>query len=233
MKKIYKRILTGGTTLALITGIMYLGIGANKINSNLNSTIVSKSIYGNRKALKRSLPNIVIYSSESGEDYPSGKRVTDIGKLLNIKLKKKGLKSTFINNPIITKKVMLSYSDYSKTYENTRNLIKQNIKNYNKCILLDIYRDKGVSKNNTEISLVTNTPNYTKNRKFAEALITQLDKLKRPTNICPFVLDETKFNQDLSDKSMMLGIGNIKSSDSELNKLVDLISTAFKNLNYK
>ncbi|KHD37043.1 hypothetical protein NL50_06855 [Clostridium acetobutylicum] len=234
MKRIHKNIFTTCTTLALITGVIYLGIRTNSTPSTSNITKINKPLYGtkikNKKSLKTSSRKIVIYNSESGEDYPSGKNVTDVGKLLNKKLKKDGLNSTFIKNPITTKNVTTSYSDYLKTYDITRNLIKQNVKDYSKCILLDIYREKGPSKNDVEISLVKNIPNYTKNNEFAKSLISQLNKLNCKAGICHYTLSNANFNQDLSDRSIMLGIGNIKSSDRELNNLVNSVSTALKNM---
>ena len=237
MKRIHKNIFITSTALALITGVIYLSIGAKTIPSKSNAIKVNKSVYETKikspKLLSNTSSNIVIYNSEPYEDYKNGKKVTDIGRLLNDKLKAKGMNSNFIYNNSPNKEIK-SYADYSNTYDVSRNLIKQNVKNYNNKILLDICREiSSTPKNNIEIALSTENPHYAENKKFANSLIKQFNKLKQNVSVCYWGAPKNFFNQDLSNKGIILTIGNVDSNNKKLNQLMDTTAKALQNVKWK
>lgn len=234
MKKNFKNIIGTTTAIALIAGFAYLGIKNNL--SQTTNKVINKSITGNiitSSTQKSTTPisfNIVIYNSEPNETYQNGKNVKDIGILLNTKLKEKGINSNFIKNPSPEKQVN-SYDDYVKTYDITRKLITQNVKDYNNTILLDVCRDISPrAKNNIEIALSKTNPHYTENKKFADSLVEQFNKLNQSVSMYYYDTYKTYFNQDLSNRSIIIEIGNVKCSDSKLNQLVNLVTEALQNV---
>lgn len=239
MKNFYKIITTAAIAFAIITGFTYAGL-YNKASADTakdsSNKFITKCVTSNKSDSKpiRYSSNIVIYNSEPYEMYSSGKKVTDIGNLLNNKLIEKGMHSSFIKNTITNNNIkdcFLPYKEYIKTYDVTRKLITQNVKNYNNSILLDLYRDKAHrNKSNIKISLVKNNPHYAENKKFADSFAAQLTKLGDQVIIDDYNLTSTYFNQDLSNRSIALGIGDINSSDTELEQLVNSVSVALQRI---
>lgn len=149
IKNIYKTIAIAIIFLILGTVIGYTYSDARKkrttTSTNYQKNIpINKSVNNNNHISTKSVPidstNItpfssetVIYNSHADEDYPSGIRVTYVGALINDKLVKEGLKSSFIKcNPP---------TEHTKSYQITRDLITKNVKDYSNTILLDIHRD--------------------------------------------------------------------------------------------
>lgn len=240
MKNIYKNIAIAAAFVAIGTGYTYSKyqnkIAANKVvvsDTALNSTKKSPNTYTQNSIVPFS-SDIVVYNSHPDETYQSGKSVTDIGSSLNNKLTEYGLKSSFIkvNAP----------KEYTDSYENTRNIIKKNVKNYSNAILLDISRDESLNTSNNseldkkDIKLIVskNSPNYETNKKFVNQLLV---KLKNTNGVTAEILYYNKgvlyFNQDLSKNAIHIEIGNDKSSDSDVQKGMNAVAAALKNIQNK
>lgn len=240
MKKVYKNIALATTAFTLVAGYAYFGIG-NKVSvtstqyqatKSVNKTLTSsKTTTYNADSIVPFLSNIVIYNSHPDENYPSGKKVTDVGALLNNKLNEKGLISTFIKTT--------APKEYLKSYDVTRKLITENVKEYNNTILLDISRnlfqnsnDKALTKN-ILIILAKSNPHYAENKKFANSLISEFNKIKQPSSIYEYKTGISYFNQDLSNRGIFIEIGNIQSSDTEINQAINSVATALQNIQQK
>ncbi|WP_338432793.1 stage II sporulation protein P [Clostridium tyrobutyricum] len=235
MKNIYKNIAIAAAFVTIGTGYTYSKyqnkIAANKVvvsDTVLNSTKKSPNTYTQNSIVPFS-SDIVVYNSHPDETYQSGKSVTDIGSSLNNKLTKYGLKSSFIkiNAP----------KEYKDSYENTRNIIKKNVKNYSNTILLDISRDESLGtldKKNIKLIVSKNSPNYEANKKFVNQLLVQL---KNTNGVTAEILYYNKrllyFNQDLSKNAIHIEIGNDKSSDSDVQKGINAVAAALKNIQNK
>ncbi|MCY6356253.1 M56 family metallopeptidase [Clostridium sp. ZS2-4] len=254
-KKINIKDILLGTILIVIIAGLGIAINTSKISSDKNlakaatsqtetpaatskstvnntsnktvSTIMKKTPTDNTKSIGLVSSEIVIYNSHAGEDYPSGLKVTNIGTLINDKLVKEGLKSSFImcNPP----------KEYIKSYQNTRNIITKNVKDYSNTILLDIHRDMTENnKSNTktiQLILAKSNPHYEANKKFADLLLTEFGK---STEVKSSVFEYNKgisyFNQDLSNRSVLIEIGNNMSSDSDVEECVNVLVSALKNI---
>ncbi|URZ04679.1 stage II sporulation protein P [Clostridium felsineum] len=223
MKRKHRNLLVKVTTVIFITGVLSLSLGCK--NESLAATYKNKSE-------KQTAPTIVIYNSQAYESYKSGKKVTDIGNLLSERIDKEGMKSIFINNTITTKDNFKTFRDYENSYNIARTLVTQRVKDYNKCILLDITCNK-VPDKKTVITLAKTNPHYKENKKFADSLVAQFNKLKKPATISDWCRINNYFNQDLSNKSIILELGDVQSTDNELNSLINTTASALKNLNNK
>ncbi|WP_252235789.1 stage II sporulation protein P [Clostridium sp. CH2] len=153
-KKInFKGILLGSIIVVIIGGIA-VGVNASKLNidntvkaqvSTLDniasnntadqtlSTNANNISNDNSNSVVSFSSDIIIYNSHVDEDYRSGINVTDIGALINDKLIKEGLSSNFIE--------CKAPKEYTESYQNSRDLIKADVKDYSNNILLDIHRD--------------------------------------------------------------------------------------------
>lgn len=259
-KKVNIKGILLGTAVVLIIGALGIVLNTSKISSDKNiaenptlevqeSVTTSENTVTNTSnetlsALIKNLPNdstnsiapfssdIVIYNTHADEDYPSTITITDIGALINDKLVKEGLKSSFLKC-----KAPISYS---KAYDNTRKLITENVKEYSNTILLDLHRDV-VEENTTSgakkmlFALAKNNPHYEENRKFADRLLENIENSKEvqnnvETEIITYNKGRLCFNQDLSNNSVLIELGNNMSSDSDVQACVNTLVSALKNM---
>lgn len=225
----YKKINIKGILLGVILMVTLgsVGIVVNASNISQNKDISkAKTLQETQSAVLLS-PNIVIYNSHPDEAYPSGMTVTDVAVSINDKLIKEGLNSSFIKSTAPT--------EYRKSYENSRNLIIKNVKNYPNTILLDIHRDvTDNSKSDTKkilFILAKNNPHYEWNKKFVDSL---LENIKNSSGVKPeiffFETGTSYFNQDLSKNSVIIEVGNNNSSNSDIEECVNAIVSALKNI---
>lgn len=253
-KKINIRDILLGTVIVIIIGGLGIAINTSNINSHKNvsktltlqavtpvvntkstvnntsngapSPVINASQIDSTKPIVPFLSDIVIYNSHPAEDYPSGMKVTDVGALINDKLIKEGLRSSFIKCKAPT--------EYTKSYETTRHLITQNVKEYSDTILLDIHRDiTENTKSDTRkilFVLAKSNPHYEANKKFVDRL---LENTKNSSQVKSDILFYNTgiayFNQDLSNNSTLINIGNNMSSDSDIEDCVNALVSALKN----
>ena len=139
-KKINIKGILLGTVIVVIIGGLGIAINTSKINSdkniakattlqvkntnNTSKSAVNNTSNGTVSTNIKSLPSdstnpivpfssdIVIYNSHADEDYPSGIKITDVGALINDKLVKEGLNSSFIK--------CTPPKEYKKSYQTTR-----------------------------------------------------------------------------------------------------------------
>ena len=169
--------------------------------------------------------DIVIYNSHPDEDYrwASGINISQVGALINDRLVKEGLNSRFIQCTLP--------KEYTKSYANSREFVMRNVKNYSNTILLDIHRDSGEKVNSNKIlfTLARESPYYEKNLKFVHSLT---DYIEHSSKIEPYITYHSKgtlyFNQDLSNKSVLIEIGNDSSTDKDIEDCINALVSALK-----
>lgn len=251
-KKINIKSILLGTVVVIIIGVLGIVLNTSKVSISKDTTFqvqtpvtTSKSIVNNTSnetlsTTIKKLPSdniapivpfssdIVIYNSHPDEDYPSGINVTDVSALINDKLIKEGLKSSFIKCKAPT--------EYINSYSTTRNLITENVKEYSNTILLDIHRDEVTENTKSDtrkilFALTKNNPHYEANKKFVDLL---LENIKNSNQVEAKILSynngKSYFNQDLSNNSALIEIGNNMSSDSDIEDCVNALVSALKNI---
>lgn len=234
MKKKYKNIIIAIVFLVLVSAIGYIGSNMHKksikaISKDKNNEKISiKQDKKNNVPKSSLLSEIVIYNSHSDEAYSSGMKVTDVSATISDKLIKEGLKSSIMkcNKP----------KDYDKSYDVIRDAIRKNIKNYSDKILLDVQRErddnpKSDKKKMILFILANGNPHYKENKKFVDVLMKKLEKSKKvKVGIYEYHKGMSYFNQDLSDKSVLIELGNNMSSDDDVNECVNELVLALKNI---
>lgn len=242
-----KGILLGAIVISIIGGLS-VAVNASKINSYKNiSKAETSSVIDKSKALDSSdvtvpttikrLPaddikpfapfsaDIVIYSSHADETYKSGLKITDVCALINERLVKEGLNSRFIQSKPPT--------EYVKSYQSTRDLITKNVQNYSSTILLDIHRNipKNNKPNELLFTLSRKNPHYDKNIVFVNSLLKHIENSKQVKyNIVYYNFGTAYFNQDLSNNSVLIEIGNDESPDKDIENCVDALVSSLKNI---
>ena len=251
-KKINVKGILLGTVIAIIIGGLGVVLNTSNISSDKNiarattlqvetpvttfkstvnnkpnaAVIIKKSTSDNTYSIVPFSADIVIYNSHPDEDYPSGMKVTDVGALLSNKLVKEGFNSHFIKCAPPT--------DYNKSYQISRDLITKNIIGYSNTILLDIHRDiTEKSKSNTRKIVFVSTkknPRYKSNKKFVDSLLGNIkNSHKVESGILFYKFGIAYFNQDLSNNSTCIELGNNMSSDSDIEACVNVLVSALKN----
>ncbi|MFL0195703.1 stage II sporulation protein P [Clostridium sp. WILCCON 0269] len=238
MKNIYKSAVVVVAFLTLTAGGYTYSKYHNKLT--VNKAVTSNTVPTNTKTSSNSYTensivpfssDIVIYNSHPDETYLSGKNITDVGALINDELAKVGLNSSFIK--------VTAPKEYTKSYENTRNIITKNVKNYASTTLLDVSRDESnnATTDTKKIRLILTqaSPRYEANKKFANQLLEQLKKANGVTaEIIEFKTDTLSyFNEDLSNNTILIEIGNDKSSDSDIQQSVNVLAASLKNIQNK
>ncbi|MGN2347883.1 stage II sporulation protein P [Clostridium cagae] len=247
-KKInFKGILLGSIIVVIIGGVA-VGVNASKLNidntvkaqvstfdniasnNTADQTLSSNVNNTSNDNLNPGAPfssDIIIYNSHVDEDYKSGINVTDIGALINDKLIKEGLSSNFIE--------CKAPKEYTESYQNSRDLIKADVKDYSSNILLDIHRDAVDSikcdKKKVTLVLAKNNPYYEENKIFAENLLKNINSSNEiKTEIISYNRGKLCFNQDLSKNALLINLGNNMSSDSDIEKCVNALVSALKEI---
>lgn len=195
-------------------------------NENLLSDIKALKINNANSTLPFS-SDIVVYNSHPDENYESASnvKVTDVGALINDKLVKNGLNSRFIN--------CAPPKDYLKSYQISREVITKNVKNYRNTILLDVHRELGkkIGSNTITFVLTKKCPYYEKNLKFVNSLVSYIKHSSNiKTAIYYYDYGVLYYNQDLSNKSVLVEIGNDWSNDKDIENCVDTLVAALKNI---
>ena len=113
-------------------------------------------------------------------------------------------------------------------------MITKNVKQYSNTILLDIHRD-GIpikSKSNTKIiefAVTQKNPRYKANKRFVDSLIGNIKGSNVvETKIWLYQYGISFYNQDLSNNSALIEIGNNTSSDSDIEACVNELVSALK-----
>lgn len=245
-KKINFKGILLGTIIVVIIGLVAVKVNASKLNvDNIIKAQVSASdnivnnnesdpklltttnniSSDNAKPVEGLSSDIIIYNSHADEAYQSGISVTDVGALINDKLLNEGIKSEFIKCTVP--------KEYTESYQNSRDLIISNVKDYSNNILLDMHRDAvyGTQCDTRKITVVLakNNPYYEKNKEFAEGLLQNINNSNEiKSEIISYNRGKLCFNQDLSKNSLLINLGNDMSNDSDIEACVNALVSALK-----
>lgn len=239
-KKSSKRKVLIGILTVILTGIISLSFNymyseADSLNINSASKYSLNKLGNIQKKSDNKTTSIktaiVIYNSHPDEAFSSGITVKDVGTLFSNKLIDQGNNTTFI-------KCNLSQEEYSKAYEKTRNQIIHQKSDYDKSILLDIHRDSNdnpLAKEKTKtinLILAKGNPHYEKNREFAahiqREIMQSLTGVK--AEITTYKNGINYFNEDLSNKALVLEVGNERSSKEEIEQCINVFIKALNNV---
>ncbi|MCB2291023.1 stage II sporulation protein P [Clostridium sp. CS001] len=207
-----------------------VAITKNIVNTTSNKTVPPVMKTSPSDSTSPTVPfssAIVIYNSHADEAYPSGIKVTDVGTLINDKLLKEGLNSHFIK--------CYPPTEYIKSYQTTRDLIIKNVKDYSNTILIDIHRDLSDNTKHDSrkilFTLAKKNPHYEANKKFVGGLLENIKNSNQvKSDISFYDTGLAYFNQDLSNSSTLIELGNNMSSDSDIEACVNSLVSALKNI---
>jgi bla regulator protein blaR1 len=166
---------------------------------------------------------VIVYNSHPQEKYKYGDTVIDISKSLIEKLNNKRVKCEFLEN---------TNTDYKEAYSYARKLVINSVPDYKTKILLDIHRMSNMDKlyNDITITIGKGNTNYQKNKEFATKLLQEINSVDK--GISTEIIElEYKYNQDLSDKAVILEIGNESKAKEMVNNCLNALTLALKKVN--
>lgn len=211
IKKSYKKILL------VVISIFLFSFGNLKFE---NTNIFAKQDTSNK---------ILIYNTDPDEVYLDNKNIKDISKELTNLLINKKLESNFIN--------VNSSIDKSKQFENSRASIEKIAIANKNLILLDIHNSSQenypVLNRRITIILAGNSPNFKNNKNFTKLLENKLETSVKNYNVT-YDIQIIKnalgsFNQDLTNRAILIQIGTKFSSEKDRNDCIRALSDALKN----
>lgn len=167
--------------------------------------------------------NIVIYNTHPFEKLKTGVEVTEYSKNLANKLNELGALCIFLNN---------SNRLITDSYKKSKDLVTNNIKDYSGNIIIDIHAsdDIHVSKKDISIWIGKGNKSFGENKKNADKLLGKIKEIEPDMECEALLKDSFIWNQDLSEKAMMLIIGNKNTSQVRISKTLDVLATAIKNM---
>lgn len=209
--------------------------GSTNNENNTNSTINTQntgdtSINGTQSSVSTVAAGnngedslkIIVYNSHPYEKYKYGKTIAEVSKILDKNLNKNGLPSKFLNN---------SNTIVQQSYKYSRQLVMDNTRGYEGKILLDLHTGDKSQKSATDISIWIGkgNNNFAANRIFADILFKEIGDVDKSVT-CEVREDKWVWNQDLSDKAVLIIIGDEDTAKDKVLKCVDVLTSALKNL---
>ena len=194
--------------------------------------------------IKETEPIVYIYNTHESEKYKLN-GVYDYSVTPDVKIAsfilKDHLNDLGIESYVQTKSIssyLKKYNlDYPGSYEASRVYMKEEMKNHDYKILIDIHRDSVKRKftlckiNGEEYAkvmfvLTTKHKNYKKNEKFASYLNDYLNKHYKGLSRGIMKRSDVIFNQDLSDNAILIELGGVDNTLEELNNTLKVLSYA-------
>lgn len=185
----------------------------------------------NNKVVSSRYNKVLVYNSDPDETYSNNENIKEYTKKLNKILLTQGVNSNYLdNNKTINK---------TETFKYSSELIKENIKDYKNYILIDIHNNNSnvnnlKSNRSIKIMLAENAPNFENNKELSELLLRELTKIssnyKITCSIERIKSAEDYFNQELSNKSILVKLGSSYSTNNDIDNCNNALSTAIKNI---
>jgi stage II sporulation protein P len=168
--------------------------------------------------------------------------VTKIGDQLKTSLEDRGI-GTFIDKTDVQANLNKKGLKYTRSYQESGLLVQEAMaSNRELQYLIDIHRDAG-RKDNTTVTINGksyaklafiiggNNPNHEKNARLATDLHNLLEKkykgISRGVIIKPAGTGNAVYNQNLSDKAMLIEFGGVDNTFEELNRSADALADVF------
>lgn len=174
--------------------------------------------------------------------YHSTFNVTRIGDQLKTSLEDRGI-GTFIDKTDIQGNLNKKHLSYAKSYQESRPVVQTAMaSNHDLNYFFDIHRDSQRKKETTieingksyarlDFVIGGNNPNYEKNQKLAIELHNLLEKkykgLSRGVLLKKGAGSNGVYNQNLSDKAILIEFGGVDNTFAELNRSADALADVF------
>ncbi len=174
--------------------------------------------------------------------YHSQINVTKIGDQLKTSLEGRGI-GTFIDKTDIQANLNKKGISYTRSYQESGSVVQAAMaSNRDLQYLIDIHRDSQ-RKDKTTVTINGNSfaklafiiggknPNYEKNEKLARELHSLLEKkykgLSRGVIVKNYAGSNSIYNQNLSDKAILIEFGGVDNTFEELNRSADALADVF------
>lgn len=209
----------------------------NKVNGYVNNIKENYNINNS--------PIIYIYNSHEDEKYflPF---INDYSIIPNVKIASYMLKdnlnkfniSSYVEDKSIKEYLNKNNLDYKGCYEASRYYLKEAQKKYNFTYYIDLHRDSVkrnatlYTKDNTSYAKImfvvtTKHKNYEKNLEFVNELNKIIQKNYKGLSRGIYKRDDVIFNQDLSDKAILIELGGVDNTIDEINNSLYVLASAF------
>jgi stage II sporulation protein P len=202
---------------------MLFSISASAYSAKQNSNFLNREKQTVYKSSNPQVPTqVIIYNSHPFEKYDCGVNVKEISQLLCNRLNVDKLSAIYIDN---------NDNEARTAYEDSRKLITNTNLNYNKSILLDIHLG-GVSadfKDGITLCIGKKNKNYEANKKFADSILEEIKKSSYNTTAQILINETGTYNQDLSDNSLLIIVGNKYTPQNIINKDIEALADSLNN----
>ena len=196
----------------------------------------------NEKTKTKYNPIIYIYNTHESEKY-SLPYVSDYSITPDVRLASYILKDylndykidSFVQTKSIKEYLNKHNLDYTGSYEASREYMKEELKNHNYKILIDLHRDSvkhkytlyesdGVKYAKIMFVLTTKHKNYKKNEEFVNNLNDRIKSIHKGLSRGIMIRNDVIFNQDLSDKAILIELGGVDNTLEEINNTLEILA---------
>ena len=187
-------------------------------------------------------PVIYIYNTHESEKYYSP-FISDYSITPDVRLASFILKDylndlnidSFVQTKSIKEYLDKHSLDYTGSYEASRIYMKEELKNHDYKILIDIHRDSAkkkytlyqkdsVSYAKIMFVLATKHKNYKENEEFINNIINRLNKDYKGLCRSTLIRKDVIFNQDLSKNAVLIELGGVDNTLEEINNTLKVLS---------
>ncbi len=222
----------------------------NITNSLLNNSLIKYVTYEPNNKMPTKIvtkkeeykPVIYIYNTHESEKYFSP-FISDYSITPDVRLASFILKDylndlnidSFVQTKSIKEYLSKHSLDYKGSYEASRVYMKEELKNHDYKILIDIHRDSAkkkytlYKKDNVSYAkimfvLATKHKNYKENEEFINNIIKRLNKEYKGLCRSTLIRNDVIFNQDLSKNAVLIELGGVDNTLEEINNTLKVLS---------
>ncbi len=223
----------------------------NYVSSNINTDKI-KEIDTTKKdeneTSKEYNPIVYIYNTHETEKYKNEFK-SDYSIQPDVKLASYILKDylndynidSYVETKSTVEYIRKNNLDYPKTYQASRNYLKQALKKYKFKIVIDLHRDSVSSvltKDNKKYAKIMfvlgmDHKDYKKNLKFVEYLDKSLNKNCKGISRGIYKRSDVVFNQDMLDNAILVEMGGVDNTLEEVNNALYIFAKALKEYIYE
>ncbi|MBR2138470.1 MAG: stage II sporulation protein P [Bacilli bacterium] len=215
------------------------------VNKNNMFPVVMKEEKEEPLIIQKENPIIYIYNTHDTEKYNSI-FISDYSIIPDVKIASHILKDHLNDlgiNSYVEERSIKTYLNkhklsYSGSYEASRTYLLDSKKKNNYEYYIDIHRDSAKynktlwKKDNKKYArimfvLTTKHKNYKENKKFVNELNNMINKKYTGLSRGIYVRNDVIFNQDISDKAILIELGGVDNTLEEINNTLEVFSKIF------
>ncbi|MGL5153170.1 MAG: M56 family metallopeptidase [Clostridium sp.] len=215
-----------GFSLVVVMAIAIIGLTSKTQGISNNASASGMSANLDEVKNSKVKGDVIIYNSHYSEKYSDETTVVHGAKILEKSLNNRGINAKYRT---------VFEGEYVGSYERGSESIKNGVEDYEHSLLIDVHRDvknDGTLDGRRAIRVVLSetSPRYEENKRVALGLIEELKKHNVVVGVYSYKNPKVDFNLDISDKSIVVEVGNVNSTREDIEYCMNVLSEGILNV---